>query len=137
VSLSSIPSSLRREVQVRDRGRCAYCHLQQFGQASAFHVDHILPRSKGGQTIPENLTLQCPNCSLRKSDKTDADDPETKLPSPLFHPLRDQWDEHFAILADGTCQGITAIGRATIVALRMNDPVPRAARLIQLALGIL
>lgn len=33
-----------------------------------FEVDHILPMSKGGKTIPENLQLLCRNCNRRKSD---------------------------------------------------------------------
>lgn len=33
------------------------------------HGDHIIPRSKGGLTIWENLTLRCRPCNLFKSNK--------------------------------------------------------------------
>ena len=50
MSLSAIPKSLRRRVLDRDQGRCQYCHLSQIGQGAVFHVNHIIPRSKGGAT---------------------------------------------------------------------------------------
>jgi len=128
---------LRVAVRRRDADQCRYCRLRQVGQASVFHIDHINPRSKGGATVAENLALQCPHCSLRKSDKIDAIDPETGLSVPLFHPLQQNWTEHFAHRADGVRIGLTPIGRATVAAMRMNDPIPQAARAIQIMLGIL
>ena len=83
----------------------------------------------------ENLVLQCPSCSLRKSNKLAAVDPVTGVEVPLFHPLRDDWQAHFALRPDGTCVGLTPVGRATVDALRMNDPLPRTARAMQAAFG--
>jgi 5-methylcytosine-specific restriction endonuclease McrA len=137
VSISSIPGSLRRQVADRDAGRCRYCGLHQHGQAAAFHVDHVVPRSRGGQTILENLVLQCPYCSLHKSNKLGANDPLDNNFCPLFHPLNDQWSAHFRLLADGECHGTTAIGRATVDALRMNDPIPKIARAMQILSGMI
>ncbi len=34
-----------------------------------FQIDHIVPRSKGGLTTPENLQLLCRICNLKKSNK--------------------------------------------------------------------
>ena len=137
MSLSAIPRRLRAEVADRDAGQCGYCGLRQIGQAATFHVDHIVPRSRGGATSIHNLVLQCPCCSLRKSDKVEAADPETQRRTTLFHPLRDAWADHFAIRPDGSCDGLTPIGRATVDALRMNDPLPRTARAMQVMLGLL
>ena len=75
MSRSSIPRALRREVQRRDADRCLYCGLLQVGQGATFHVDHVLPRSRGGATSLDNLVLQCPYCSLHKADRTHAKDP--------------------------------------------------------------
>ncbi|MEH2420370.1 MAG: HNH endonuclease signature motif containing protein [Nostoc sp.] len=33
------------------------------------HGDHIIPRSRGGLTVWENLTLRCGQCNLLKSNK--------------------------------------------------------------------
>jgi hypothetical protein len=50
---------------------------------------------------------------------------------PLFHPRQHSWDEHFAWNVEGIeIIGLTPTGRATVVALNMNDPLivecPRA-----------
>ena len=111
--------------------------VAQFGQGSVFHINHILPRSRGGPTLMSNLVLQCPSCSLHKSDKITAIDPRTGAIVRLFHPLTQSWDEHFALHANGRCTGKTAVGRATVQALHMNDVLPWAARALQLELGIL
>ncbi|HVT88298.1 MAG TPA: HNH endonuclease signature motif containing protein [Tepidisphaeraceae bacterium] len=137
MSLSAIPKSIRVAVFQRDEGRCRYCRLAQLGQASVFHINHIVPRSKGGQTEETNLALQCPYCSLHKSDKTVANDPVSGELSPLFHPLKQKWDEHFSIDSNGICRGLTPTGRATVDALHMNDTLPTVARVMQIRAGLL
>lgn len=135
MSLSAIPKPLRDAVMKRDAGRCRYCGLFQIGQATVFHVDHIQPKSKGGPTTIDNLALQCPHCSLRKSNKTEAVDPESGQSVALYHPLTDSWRDHFEVTADGTINGRSPTGRATVVALAMNDLWPRAARALQISAG--
>jgi hypothetical protein len=137
VSLSAIPSHLRDLVLARDDGRCRYCALSQHGQAATFHVDHVVPRSHGGTTSEANLALQCPHCSLHKSNKLSAIDPSTGREAPIFHPLKQEWAEHFAIDINGWIIGKSATGRATTEALDMNHLRPRTARAIQLSLGII
>ena len=91
--------------------------------------DHIQPRSKGGDTSFENLCLACRSCNEFKGNLTQAIDPLTAELVPLFHPRQQQWSEHFVWSADGTrIEGLTVIGRATVVALRMNHPVIIGAR---------
>jgi hypothetical protein len=137
VSLSAIPSALRLLVFERDEGRCRYCRLAQIGQGAVLHVNHILPKSRGGRTDPDNLVLQCPYCSLHKSNKVTALDPLTGEATELLHPLRQIWGEHFILESDGALRGNTPIGRTTIEALRMNDALPRIARAIQIRLNLL
>ena len=103
MSLSSIPRALRESVFARDRGRCRYCGLSQYGQGAVFHVNHVLPRSKGGLTVAANLVLQCPYCSLHKSDKVEAPDPDSDEEVALYHPLQQAWEEHFVGGEDGSC----------------------------------
>jgi hypothetical protein len=137
LSRSSIPSALRARVVERDGGFCTWCGLAQLGTGATFHVDHVIPKSKGGSTTLENLALQCPNCSLHKADKLAARDPESAAETELFHPLREKWADHFELRADGICIGKTATGRATIEALQMNGPLMRIARALQIAMGII
>lgn len=48
-------------------GCCAYClEPIQYGQ---FHVDHVIPLSKGGTNWRDNLALACPRCNIIKRDK--------------------------------------------------------------------
>jgi hypothetical protein len=48
---------------------------------------------------------------------------------PLFNPRQQRWSEHFAWSADGTqITGLTIIGRATVVALQMNNATIIPAR---------
>lgn len=45
------------------KGECQYC-----GAKHADHVDHIVPRSKGGEDILANYILACARCNLRKGN---------------------------------------------------------------------
>ncbi len=59
-----------------------------------------------------------------KGNLTQAIDPVTPELVSLFYPRRQQWSEHFIWSADGTrIEGLTVIGRTTVVALRMNHTV--------------
>lgn len=57
----------RRGVLRRDRHRCGYCG----GYANT--IDHVLPRSRGGQNTWENLVACCRECNNRKGDHTPAE----------------------------------------------------------------
>jgi len=136
MSASAIPAALRRQVLARDQARCCYRGLLQFGQGAVFHINHVVPRSKGGATQLENLALQCPHCSLHKSNLTAYPDSSGE-PTPLFHPLRQLWHEHVSLMRTGEIRGLTPTGHATIAALHMNDLLPRIARKIQIGIGLL
>lgn len=53
----------RAALMHRDRFRCAYCG----GKADT--VDHVVPRSRGGEHSWENCVAACSTCNHRKADK--------------------------------------------------------------------
>lgn len=125
-----IPAALKRMVRQRAADRCEYCHFPQDSQEAAFHIDHILPLADGGTTVIDNLALACVTCSLTKAARTVGQDPETGQLVRLFHPRRDEWSRHFQWAQNWQLMGLTATGRATIRALRINRS--KAIRIRQL-----
>ncbi len=58
----------RRTVLARDQYTCQYCGAQPIkGQLT---VDHVLPRSRGGEHVWENVVTACIPCNQRKRDRT-------------------------------------------------------------------
>jgi 5-methylcytosine-specific restriction endonuclease McrA len=53
----------RRAVFARDSHRCQYCG------ATAENIDHVVPRSRGGSHIWENVVAACRPCNARKEDR--------------------------------------------------------------------
>ena len=92
-------------------------------------VDHIVPQAQGGETVFENLCFACRRCNEFKGSTITAQDPLTAETVLLFHPRRNVWQEHFSWDPSGAeLVGLTATGRATIVALNMNNPLIVAVR---------
>jgi 5-methylcytosine-specific restriction endonuclease McrA len=58
----------RRGVLMRDRETCQYCGAQP-GRAH-LTVDHVVPRSRDGQTTWENVVAACRDCNHRKGGRT-------------------------------------------------------------------
>jgi 5-methylcytosine-specific restriction endonuclease McrA len=54
----------RRALFARDGWRCVYC-----GSSGRLTLDHVVPRSKGGDSVWENVVTSCAPCNLRKADK--------------------------------------------------------------------
>jgi hypothetical protein len=124
-----LPEGLRLRIEMADHRQCCYCLTSEVNSGIPMTYDHIEPRSKGGDNSCGNICLACRSCNEFKGNLTQALDPITAELVPLFHPRRQKWSEHFIWSADGTSiEGLTVVGRATIVALRMNHPVIIAAR---------
>ena len=117
--------------------RCEYCQTSQEMTMAIFHIDHIIPRFVGGQTEFDNLCLSCPFCNQFKHQQVFARDPQSNRKVKLFHPRQDHWRKHFQWSANGTqIIGLTARGRATVVALNLNNPLALNARSYWVACGI-
>ena len=110
-------------IVTRARGRCEYCLCLSTYNTDPFHIEHIIPVNHSGTDDLSNLAFSCGGCNGHKYNKTEAIDLADGKLVPLFHPRRQSWAEHFGW--DETylqIVGLTATGRATIVALQMNRP---------------
>ncbi len=80
-----VPSVIRRRreqsgmkrlrIYMRDKFRCQYCGEKK--AATALTLDHIMPRSRGGDNSPVNIVTACVPCNNRKSNRTPA---EARMP---------------------------------------------------------
>lgn len=64
----------RHNIFKRDRNQCQYC-----GATKNLTLDHVLPKSRGGKTVWDNLVTACVYCNSRKGDK---------LPDEMGMPLK-------------------------------------------------
>ena len=113
--------AIERHVEARAVDRCEYCRMHQSLQGATFHVEHVIPLSRGGHSQIDNLAWACPSCNLHKANRIDAIEPDTGNRVPLFNPRSDDWEEHFRW--DGyRIVGQTLIGRATVATLELNHP---------------
>lgn len=109
--------------------RCGYCRSSQKYVMAILEIDHLTPKAKGGTDDEENLWLACPLCNAYKGTQTHGRDPLSGRLVKLFNPRQQQWSRHFQWSEDGTeIVGRTACGRATAIALQMNNLVAVTVR---------
>lgn len=127
--------AMQKAVRDRAGNRCEYCLLPEEHTHFRFCNDHIIAQQHQGATTLENLAFACPRCNLHKGPNLAGIDPESETLAPLFNPRTDRWIDHFREV-NGTIEGMTAIGRATVRVLDMNneDRVRLRRELIQLRL---
>jgi 5-methylcytosine-specific restriction endonuclease McrA len=58
----------RKNILMRDRYTCQYCH--QTLPSNELTLDHVIPRSRAGETTWENLVACCHHCNNRKGNRT-------------------------------------------------------------------
>jgi 5-methylcytosine-specific restriction endonuclease McrA len=129
--VSSISKSLRQQVINEAGYRCEYCRTSSRLTGMPLVMDHILPSSLGGNDERENLAACCYRCNEFKGAKITANDPVKNESISLFNPRLQRWLDHFQWANGGThIIGITAIGRGTVLALRLNNEDVVQARAI-------
>ena len=132
----------RQLVVARAGGACEYCRLLEAASGVTFHIEHVLPRSQGGQTVMSNLALSCPGCNLAKADRTSGQDRSGRVQS-LFNPRDFEppllgWHLHFVLDRDsGLIVPRTALGEAAILTLNMNNHNRVFARRLQIRAGLI
>jgi 5-methylcytosine-specific restriction endonuclease McrA len=55
----------RRALFARDGWRCVYCGTS----TGRLTLDHVVPRSRGGDSVWENVVTSCAPCNLRKGNR--------------------------------------------------------------------
>jgi hypothetical protein len=127
--VSKLSAELDRQVRKASKHRCCYCLTPQSLVSYKLEIEHILPLSKGGKSVSENLCLACRQCNLHKSAKVFGFDVILGKRVRLFYPNRQKWQYHFAWEEDQkSIVGKTPCGRATVYALKMNDEWQTTAR---------
>ena len=58
----------RKNILIRDRFTCQYC--QRTLASTELTLDHVVPRSRAGETAWENLVACCHDCNNRKGSRT-------------------------------------------------------------------
>jgi 5-methylcytosine-specific restriction endonuclease McrA len=93
----------RRNLMLRDGFQCQYC--SRTPPQRDLNIDHVIPRSRGGQDSWENLVISCRSCNLKKGRRTPGEagmtllrtpqaprwSPATQIRLSCFEPFR-EWD---------------------------------------------
>jgi 5-methylcytosine-specific restriction endonuclease McrA len=82
----------RKNVMLRDGHQCQYCARRP--SVRDLNIDHVLPRSRGGEDSWENLVTACRGCNLRKGWRT-PDEASMRL---IRAPLPPRWSATMQIL---------------------------------------
>jgi len=78
----------RRNLLVRDNFTCQYCGCRVTSRDAT--IDHVLPRSRGGLNLWENLVISCIDCNVGKANKTPQEAGLrllSKVKKPSWNPL--------------------------------------------------
>ncbi len=118
---SRVTAQQKKVVAERANGCCEYCRSQVRFAIQPFSIEHIIPRSAGGETVLDNLALSCQGCNNHKYNKIEGRDPVSGELVPLYHPRKQRGSEHFAWNGEFTrIIGLTPTGRSTVEVLQLN-----------------
>lgn len=125
----SISEEIRARVRQEASDRCGYCLSSQKYVLGLLEIEHLTPKAKGGTDDENNLWLACRLCNCYKGTQTHARDPVTDRRVKLFNPRTQQWSRHFQWSEDAIeIIGRTVSGRATVVALQLNNQIAITVR---------
>lgn len=100
----AISRALKERITAEAGYRCGYCLTDQRVSGAQMHIEHLIPRARGGGSEPANLWLSCAWCNSYKGTQTEALDPDTgdrgTTPMPIGSGHCTQWRvgcEHAAV----------------------------------------
>ncbi len=136
MSSSQISEEVRARVRIQAKNQCGYCRSLQKYVLGVLEIEHIIPKALGGTDDEENLWLSCRLCNSFKGVQTHGRDPVTNRKVKLFNPRQQKWSRHFAWTNNGThIMGLTACGRATVLALQLNNTYAVTVRQAWVSVG--
>ena len=128
----------RRNIFARDNNQCQYCG-KKF-PTSDLSLDHVVPRSQGGESTWENIVCACIDCNVRKGGRTPKQahmglirKPEKPKRSPTAQSEADQQEVSVVEDVPGQCVlvgGVEVITRPAV--LRRAFFFPRRPAMIEL-----
>jgi HNH endonuclease len=134
--VSQISEQVRARVRASAQDKCGYCQSLQKYVLGILEIEHIIPKAAGGSDEEENLWLACRLCNSYKGVQTKGQDPESDRNVQLFNPRLQKWTRHFTWVNNGThIEGITACGRATVIAMQLNNPYAVTVRQAWISAG--
>jgi hypothetical protein len=117
----NISQKKRQKVLERSNRKCEYCLCLIDFIPDPFTIEHIIALSKGGTDELDNLAIACFGCNLYKQDKITIFDTITEQNIRLYNPRIEDWNTHFSWNENFTeVIGITAIGKVTVIQLKLN-----------------
>lgn len=132
----TLSDELRARVRASAGNRCGYCRSPQHLVLGPLEIEHLTPTARGGSDDETNLWLACRMCNNFKIVQTHALDPVSGRRRRLFNPRTQRWARHFRWTEDGTqVRGRTAMGRATVIALQLNNVIAVTVRQAWVAAG--
>lgn len=84
---------LRRNALIRQKFRCWFCFSPLLHKGST--GDHLVPRSRGGRTIYENIVAACRRCNLYKANRSVREFIAYVTNPPVSAPI-EIWDIHIS-----------------------------------------
>jgi 5-methylcytosine-specific restriction endonuclease McrA len=81
----------RKNIFERDKNTCQYCSKKC--SREDLTIDHVIPRSRGGKNMWDNLVIACYPCNTRKSNRL----PSEAGMSLLRTPKRPNWIPHIGV----------------------------------------
>lgn len=114
----SIPHSLKSQVLNKEEWKCHYCGVLLTPRTAT--IDHVYPRSRGGETVLDNLVAACQECNLIKADRIIE-----SVANPIARPAATAWI-HAYIKSPKTTALMTFL-MAVLLAVAASYLYPRIA----------
>jgi 5-methylcytosine-specific restriction endonuclease McrA len=115
-----VPRTLQRKISrralfARDGWRCMYCGTTN----GRLTLDHVVPRSRGGDSVWENVVTSCAPCNMRKGNRLPAEVEMTlrrppRAPAPVLFihlatpRIPNRWQPYLTGLGDTASAAATA-----------------------------